>query len=252
MRRAEVGDPPGCSSPPSQGVRAPHLRRLRLRSTTPGGPPSPRVPASGAVVECQRADRTVALRSGPEVQIQWDHGDTGDESDDSTDASGHSEPGPEFMATPTLVLIVPRPEDDERKAGADPDDSDHQRPHVGDYPAMTPASALFGRGGGRGRGRGGRRRAEPSHVEAESVVVGEGGDEQPDAAPTSARLGEREPGLNYVPVIRVSEATSTHLSTGFSSWGIAGGRHSDKESSGTTSDPGFPTGFPLEVGSRQG
>ena len=77
-------------------------------------------------------------------------------------------------------------------------------------------------------------------------VVGEGGDEQPDATPTSARLEEAEElaGANYVPVIRVSEATDTHLSTEFSSCGIAGECHSDKESSGTTSDPCFPTSFP--------
>jgi hypothetical protein len=93
----------------------------------------------------------------------------------------------------------------------------------------------------------------PRESRPEEKVVGEGGDEQPEGTPTSARLddfGYRS--ANYVPVIRVSEATDTHLSTGFSSCGIAGERHSDKESSGTTSDPGFPTGYPLEEETRRG
>jgi hypothetical protein len=173
---------------------------------------------------------------------------TGDERDDSTDASGHSEPRPEFAAAPPPPLIDPRPKDDEGKASADPDGGDHQRPHVCDYPAMA-MHRRFSAVGGRGVGRGGRRRAEPSPAEPSRAVAGEGGDEQPGATPTSARLDEAGPGLvraraNYVPVIRVSEATGTQLSTGFSSWGIAGECHSDKESSGTTSDPCFPTSFP--------
>lgn len=38
----------------------------------------------------------------------------------------------------------------------------------------------------------------------------------------------------------------TQICTGFSPCGGAGGRHSDKESSSTTSGEGFPTGYPLE------
>src|SRR4249920_3610641 len=52
-------------------------------------------------------------------------------------------------------------------------------------------------------------------------------------------------GENHTRVIPMSAGGDTHLSTGFSHWGSAGERHSDKESSGTTSGSGFPTGFPL-------
>lgn len=38
----------------------------------------------------------------------------------------------------------------------------------------------------------------------------------------------------------------TQICTGFFPCGGAGGRHSDKESSSTTSGEGFPTGYPLE------
>jgi hypothetical protein len=72
--------------------------------------------------------------------------------------------------------------------------------------------------------------------------------------PTSARpwtpTTRREE--NHTRVIPVSAAGDTHLSTGFSPWGSAGGRHSDKESSGTTRGSGFPTGFPLGAEAPRG
>jgi hypothetical protein len=59
-------------------------------------------------------------------------------------------------------------------------------------------------------------------------------------------------GENHSHVIRLSVARDTHLSTGFSSSGCAGRRHSDKESSGTTSGSRFPSAFPLEARNRRG
>jgi len=76
----------------------------------------------------------------------------------------------------------------------------------------------------------------------------------PGPNPTSARHWTQEPPEeeNHTRVIRLSVARGTHLSTGFSSCGSAGRRHSDKESSGTTSGSAFPTGFPLEAWRRGG
>ena len=113
-------------------------------------------------------------------------------------------------------------------------------------PAMWRSRCTVGRSEGSGRRRGRRKHPEPPSAARPSSP-----DADPDLSPAPRRLPTVAE-ENHIGVIRLSAARDTHLSTGFSPCGSAGGRHSDKESSGTTSGSGFPTGFPLGAGAPRG